>query len=280
MGIRTDLISERREMHPEGLSGVQSEVRKFGAAELELIKIEADKAAQRLEKPKGKYYTISFPPLENMLSCDDVKRALVYALGAIAPKKRKSVMVAGLGNARITPDSLGPKIIDGIFATRHIDAAAGQRLGLEELTSVSAVKTGVLGETGIESADAISAYCKIAEPDMIIVADALAARRPERLCRTIQLSDSGIVAGSGVGNARRALNRDTLGVPIIALGVPAVIDASTYRFDCGGDGLEEKLFVTPKDIDLQIDISSRVIAEALNEFLQPSLDSETIKMLN
>lgn len=279
MNIRTDLVSERHEMHTENVEGADTDRRSFGEAELELIKVKTDSAAQTLEKPKGRYYTLRFSPLESMLDYDDIRRALLYAFEMICPEKRDNVMIVGLGNSDITPDALGPRTADGIFATRHINNELMRELGLKNLARVSAVKPGVLGKTGIEAADAVKAQCGVVKPDLIIVIDALAARRSERLCRTVQMSDTGITAGSGVGNSRTAINEESLGVPVVAVGIPTVIDAATYRFDCGGENNGERLFVTPKDIDRQIELSAGILSETLNEFLQPSLDRETINAL-
>ncbi len=279
MSIRTDLVTERRRLHTEEIEGASYSERSIGDITVETIDIKTDVAAEKIGSQKGRYITLNLPPLQSTVISDAVHDAVVAALDEICPKCRQNVLVVGLGNVEITPDALGPLTAEQIFVTRHIGKTLAEGLGLGGLSNVSAICTGVVGKTGIESADTVSAVCGTVRPDFVIVIDALAAREPKRLCKTVQLSNTGIVSGSGVGNARRAINRQTLGVPVVSVGVPTVIDAATYRFDLGGGECEEELFVTPKDIDMLIRISAELLSDAINCVLHKSLDRETLKML-
>ncbi len=279
MSVRTDLVSERREMHTEDIGGVECKSEDFDFVSVETVEIKTEQAAKILQKGIGRYVTLSFPSIDAIVFDDKLHNALLSALNTVITSPKKNIMIVGLGNRQITPDALGPLVADKIFATRHIDNRLKKQLGLGDFSSVSVVKTGVLGKTGIESADTVMAQCRLVNPDLIIAVDALAARRPERLCRTIQISNTGIVSGSGVGNARHAIDEKTLGVPVVAIGVPTVIDASTYRFDCDGGQESESLFVTPNNIDRLLEILSTVLSEAINCALHPDLERETIKML-
>ncbi len=278
MSIRTDLICERRELHTEDVSGADYKKEEKNGIVTETVEVKTDAAAAELQRDKGKYVTIGFPPPEALLDTNDLKSAIKGSLNALAPKQRSSVMVVGLGNPAITPDALGPLTADKILATRHLSRELKDNLGLSGLASVAVFSAGVIGKTGIEAAAALKSLCNVVSPDLVIVVDALACRRPERLCKTAQLCNTGIVAGSGVGNARQPINEQSLGVPVIAVGIPTVIDAATFSLDCGRQ-TAEPLFVTPKEIDRLMEITSTLLAESINEFLQPSLDAETLRML-
>ena len=194
----------------------------------------------------------------------------------------------GLGNDNITPDALGPRTIDKIRATRHISAELAKSVGLEGLRMVSALAPGVLGQTGIETGEIIMGVSKSVKPSAVITVDALASRRLSRLGCTVQIADTGVTPGSGVGNARAQINEQTLGVPVIAVGVPTVVDAATLANDLLGDNEEDKdlfskldgqgadMIVTPREIDLMIDRAAKLLALAINSALQPTLTVEDI----
>ena len=195
--------------------------------------------------------------------------------------------MAGLGNTKITPDALGPKCASMIFATRHITGELLKSTGLSDLRCVSAFSTGVLGETGAESVEMIKGVVQMIKPDFVITVDALAARNVERLGTTVQMCNTGIVPGSGVGNARQEISEKTVGVPVISIGVPTVVDAATLVLDCGGcRGDEEELYeqtgnmmVTPREIDLMIERASKLTALAVNCALQPGISPEDMLIL-
>lgn len=273
MNIRTDLVLETEKDASADLSGIEKSETRIGNARLCTVKILSQQAAQILQKPNGTYCTVTFPRLDFISDCENVITSTVTAFKTLVKTDVKNALIVGLGNSDITPDALGPFVCNRILATRHIGTALKQKLGLDGLKSVSCITPNVLGKTGIESFDLVSATAKKIKPDLIIAVDALAARNPERLCRTIQLSDSGICAGSGVNNSRKELNRHTVGVPVIAIGIPTVIDANGFF------KTEENMMVTPKEIDLLIEKSAQILSRAINIFLQPDIDIETIESL-
>lgn len=273
MNIRTDLITEIKTEQKHNVNGMLIKNKKIGQVKISTITIKTDTAAKSLNKPKGQYCTIYFPRLDFICDTQNVIDALRNALKTILPRPLDNVLVVGLGNRDITPDALGPLVADRIFATRHLSNKLKRDLNLEQLNCVSVITPNVLGKTGIESYDMVCAAVDKIKPDAVIVIDALACRDAERLCRTIQIADSGITAGSGVNNTRKALSHDTVGVPVIALGVPTVIDANSF-FET-----QEDMMVTPKEIDLLVEKAADIISSAVNIFLQPQIDVNVIESL-
>ena len=273
MNIRTDLVAEIKAEKQPDISGVEVIEEQINDVNISTVKILDEKASETLEKPIGSYCTISFPRLDFVCETCDIINATVKALKAVIKSDINQSLVVGLGNTDITPDALGPIVSDRVLATRHFTNELKRDLGLDGLKSVSTITPNVLGKTGIESYDLVSATAKKIKPDIIIAVDALACRDPERLCRTIQIADSGICAGSGVNNARKPLNLTTLGIPVIAVGVPTVIDANSF-FDS-----DENMMVTPKEIDLLVEKAADIISRAINIFLQPEIDIDTIESL-
>ena len=270
MSIRTDLVLEESE-NRDNIDGVFIKKKKNGDVNVTYTYVESDKAQKALSKEKGKYVTIEFKSFGQLSDYEELTESLLSALGELLPNISDNIMVIGLGNVDITPDALGPYVMNKILATRHIKKSVSDELGLSGLKSVSVITPGVLGKTGIEAADLVMYAAEKIKPSAIIVVDALAARNPARLCNTIQLTDSGISPGSGVHNKRRELSRKNMGVPVIAIGVPTVVDISKSKFY---DDIEsqENLIVTPNDIDSKISEASEIISRALNIFLQPEID--------
>ena len=273
MSIRTDLISEE---NIAGAAGFKTRTERIGGTEIQITEITDETAAKSVKKPCGKYCTVRFDRLDTVADTLPLRNAVIFALGELLPDMNDNALVVGLGNADITPDALGPACAEQILATRHITDELKRTLDLEGLHNVSCIVPGVLGKTGIEAMDIIKATAAATAPDVVLAIDALAAKTPESLCRTIQLTDSGIAPGSGVKNERKALNRQTLNVPVIAIGMPTVIDADCVTENTGN----ENMMVTPKEIDLLIKKSSSVIAGAINLFFQPELDAATIESLS
>lgn len=236
---------------------------------------DADTAA-RLGKPSGVYLTATLPPLT-----DDEREPERYArvvgaqLRSLLPTEG-TVLVVGLGNDAITPDALGPLAASHILATRHIPEELARSVGLTKLRPCAVITPGVLGNTGVESGEMVAGVCRALQPSAVIAIDALAARSLSRLGCTVQLSDTGIAPGSGVGNNRRALCRETLGVPVIGLGVPTVVDAQTVAYDLTGassDDLEPHgcaMMVTPREIDLLVERAARLLAMTVHAALHPA----------
>lgn len=275
MGIRTDLIDEIKAQSKQNLSGIETSDQQIDGIKISTVKVTDNNTAQILQKPIGIYCTITFPRLDFVCDTTNIIKSTVKALKTVGGTAAKNALVVGLGNVDITPDALGPKTCDRVLATRHLSDNLKRDLGLDGLKSVCCIAPNVLGKTGIESFDLISAAAHKTKPDIIIAVDALACREPQRLCRTVQISNSGICAGSGVNNARLPLNRDTLGVPVIAVGVPTVIDGNSFFKNTP----QENMMVTPKEIDLLIDKSAQILSRAINIFLQPELDIDIIESL-
>lgn len=241
--------------------------------------------AATLGKPIGSYITITLPhPIQNYANPEDAEQVIAEQINKLLPASPKSVLVLGLGNRDITPDALGPKTAECILATRHISESLADEIGLSNLKSVAVISPGVLGQTGIETGEILAAVVERIKPSAVIVIDALAAKSVKRLGVTVQLSNTGITPGAGVGNARQEINKKTLGVPVISIGIPTVVEAATLIFDLTEqkhkkDSAYGKMIVTPREIDTIIEHSARLIGFSLNRALQPEIDSEILRIL-
>lgn len=277
MSIRTDLAVEEN-LEENGIKRVRKTVGDTTVCEVEITD---PQKALLIRKNVGKYITVEFPSVEKINSYENIKNCLREALISICPKEVESTLVIGLGNTEITADSIGPETARKLLATRHIAGEFSEKIGLKGLKSVAVLSPGVLGKTGIEVAEITESIVKKIKPQAVIVIDALASGSVNRLFRTIQLSDSGISPGSGVKNSRKELSEKTLGVPVIAVGVPTVVDALTLAFELTGKETETEtdMIVTPKDADLLTHRISEILAEALNLFLQPDIDEEILMEL-
>lgn len=294
MELRTDLALEAREIFGENIQGVQYSVEQKDAIEIEKMVIKTERAGQLLKKPKGTYITIDLPPLTNDFQDTDKRLvAIGEEIRALLPYNGL-VLVAGLGNVNITPDALGPKAMSGVLATRHISGEIAKSTGLDKLRPVAVLSTGVTGQTGIETGEHLLSVVKRIRPSAVIVVDALASRRLERLGCTLQISNTGISPGAGVGNHRTKITQETMGVPVIALGVPTVVDAVTLATDLlsvnnEGDSLKlqsrvspkgRAMVVTPKEIDLLVERAAKLISLSINFALQKDFDiSDLVALL-
>ena len=290
--IRTDLAVESRQAYcqqqgrePEGVDFSEHTVQGFHVS---TMRVHTKDAARQMDKPVGTYITMS---LDRLISRQE--NAFVNAaqcLGSLFGEfpdipSKGLVLIAGLGNRAMTPDALGPMAIDSVLVTRHLIRQVPEFFG--SMRPVTAVATGVLGTTGMEASEMVRALMERLEPVLVIAIDALASRSMDRLCRTVQLSDSGIVPGSGVGNARAALNRDSLGVPVISVGVPTVVDAATMALDVCPDGnpdagvlqKAQRLFVTPRDIDASVSACAKLIGYGIDLAMHDGLCVEDVDML-
>ena len=280
MSIRTDLAAEAAFSALENRSeGIKHQIRQGRTSKITEITIETDEAGKSIGKGKGRYITIeaASPYAEFTEQADDIADELKKLCGC-----DNNILIIGLGNSGITPDALGPQAVSGIIATRHLRDELPKGHFLSGLHSVSALATGVLGQTGIEVAEITKAVCDRTSPECVIVIDALACADTSRLGTTIQLTDTGISPGSGVQNSRKELSRRTLGVPVVAVGVPTVIDMHTIYENMSGRSPEKTLpnmMVTPRDIDRIIDRTAKLIAHALNRAFQPDLSHEDIETL-
>lgn len=306
--MRTDLALEAREKFEQDnveIKGVRLEKEQI-SPELFLTKlvIETENGAKVMGKPKGKYYTLEAP---NLLDLGEVeaKQIAVHVSRVIRDilpdlSENASILVAGLGNREVTPDSLGPNVVDQMVITRHLIQEFGDYIFcFEHNRKISGIIPGVMAQTGMETEEIIRGVIQETHPDCLVVIDALAARSTKRLNRTIQITDAGIHPGSGVGNNRNAINQKSMGIPVVAIGIPTVVDAASIVTDamsemiqamadsdylrqlgCSLDTLDDyekqelirdmispqlnAFYVTPKDIDEAIGQISSIVSEAIN----------------
>jgi spore protease len=316
--IRTDLALEAKEIHEEkdkkGIPGVDVDIDGDDEIKITRVKIADESGSKIMRKPIGNYITIEVPHLKDkdIDLMEDVSRTIAKELIKLANlKDDSSILIVGLGNWNVTPDALGPKVAEKVLVTRHMTEYVPEQLE-EGVRSVCALSPGVLGITGIETSEIILGVVNRIKPDLVIAIDALASRKLERVNSTIQIADTGINPGSGVGNNRKELSKDSLGVSVIAIGVPTVVDAATMANDTidmvidnliketkGEKGFyemlknidrEEKLglinnllseqmkdmMVTPKEIDSLIEDISDVVAEGLNISLHPGIHMDDV----
>ena len=236
---RTDLAIEAREFaqqqkqNTEELDGVKVEIKNTDIYQITHVKILNETGSQTMGKPIGNYITIESELLkQNDITSHEqiMKTAAEHIAGLSKLSQKSTILVVGLGNWNITPDALGPKVIDKILVTRHLDGVLPEEIQ-KSVRSVAAISPGVMGITGIETVEIIQGVVEKLKPDLVIAIDALAARKFSRINSTIQMSDTGVAPGAGVGNKRMTLNEQTLGIPVIALGVPTVVDAATLIND-------------------------------------------------
>lgn len=284
--LRTDLAIEATELltgtgtgHSPGVSVEEGEREGFAVTR---VAITSPQGAEAVGKPQGSYRTLELTGLlrREAGAFPRAAQALAQELTELLPEGEKhAALVVGLGNRLVTPDAVGPRTADHILVTRHLVEQNPQKFG--PFRPVAALAAGVLGTTGVESGELIRAVTQAIHPDVVLAVDALAARSVHRLCSTVQLADTGIIPGSGVGNARAALNQETLGVPVLAIGVPTVVDAVTLAADLTGqdpEGELNQLLVTPKDIDVLISDMAKVIGYGINLALQPGLTVEDVDL--
>lgn len=288
MYARTDLACENMEQLREIETGVEERERRAGDIVIRTVRVFDECAAERIGMPCGTYLTLECGSL--VMLDEDAEELLVHLLSGelrgIAericgkrPDSELNVFVAGLGNSNLTVDAIGPKTVSRLTVTRHLREHEETLYRAIGCCALSALAPGVLGQTGIETLEILRGAARVVHPDVIIAVDALAARSCERLASTIQISDVGIIPGSGVGNHRGAITEMTMGVPVIAIGIPTVVDSSTLVYDAlqkaGIDSIDDTLrgvlengrgfLVSPKDSDLITDRSSDILSRAIGE---------------
>ena len=276
--VRTDLALEARESFEEDDVEIRGESIDESYDEERDIRvtkvcIETENGAKAMGKPVGTYITLEAPGLsepDEGYHREVSEKLAEYLRELLGTEEEKSVLVVGLGNRDVTPDALGPETVGNLLITRHVVREYGKvALGKEKVHLVSGIVPGVMAQTGMETFEIIKGIIEETGPDVVVAIDALAARSSKRLNRTIQISDAGIYPGSGVGNHRNSLTQESLGIPIVAIGVPTVVDAATIIYDATGDRNAispnlNTMFVTPKDIDETVKRLSFTISEALN----------------
>lgn len=316
--VRTDLALEAHGLITSTLTGIETNEESKEGVTINRVAVKTEDAANAIGKPIGTYTTLSFPDAryieKNLYEtiCKEIARELNALLN---PSKEQPILVIGLGNRAITSDSLGPAVLDRLMITRHLFSYAPETIS-ENLSSVCAIAPGVLGITGIETEEIIRGVCKNVNPCAVICIDALAARSIDRITKTVQISNTGIHPGAGVGNNRKEISEKTLGVPVIAIGVPTVVDAATITDDTLNlviDRLIESMndekdsafykilkdfsheeryqliassvssemphfMTTPKEIDLLIGKTAELVANGINFALHKEITFEDIQM--
>ena len=318
ISVRTDLAIEAKDLCKKdkrgNIPGVEIEEHTQGDIKVSNVKIISEIGEKSMGKPIGSYITIEIPQFVHYDadSMDEVSKVLAECLSPLVVlEDSMTALVVGLGNWNITPDALGPKVISKLMVTRHLKQLVPDTID-EGIRPVCALAPGVLGLTGIETGEIIRGVVERIKPNLVICIDALASRKMERVNSTIQVGNTGISPGSGVGNKRMELSQKTLGIPVIAIGVPTVVDAATMANDTIDLVLDEmikaaeqggqfydmlksidknekqrmiqeilqpyvgNLMVTPKEVDMVIDSLSKILANGINIALQPALDLEDI----
>lgn len=291
MAFRTDLAVEAIENHKSAaaLPHVRQSDRMLEGFAIHEVRILSEDAAREIGKPQGRYLTLELDALirREEDAFPRACKALSTLLRELLPHPNDGpVLIAGLGNRMITPDAIGPQTADHVIATRHLVAQSPDIFA--DWRPVSALAPGVLGQTGVETGEVICGVLDRVRPAAVIAVDALAAGRLSRLLRTVQLADTGITPGAGVGNARAALNEETLGVPVIAVGVPTVVDGATLAHEISSqlgqpacealDDLSQPVMITTRDIDREVADISRMIGYAVNMALHPHLSVADIDL--
>lgn len=291
MAFRTDLAVEAIENHKTAaaLPHVRQADRTLEGFAVHEVRILSEDAAREIGKPQGRYLTLELDALirREEDAFPRACKALSTLLRELLPHPNDGpVLIAGLGNRMITPDAIGPQTADHVIATRHLVAQSPAVFA--DWRPVSALAPGVLGQTGVETGEVICGVLDRVRPAAVIAVDALAAGRLSRLLRTVQLADTGITPGAGVGNARAAINKETLGVPVIAVGVPTVVDGATLAHEISSqlgqpacealDDLSQPVMITTRDIDREVADISRMIGYAVNMALHPHLSVADIDL--
>ncbi len=285
----------------------------LGSTAVTIVNITDDTGARTMGKPKGSYITLesSFIKENDRQAHEKLIAILSRHIKKLCPENAETILVIGLGNSQVTPDSLGPKVVEKILVTRHIKDTVPEDIN-NSVASVAALAPGVMGMTGIETLEVVKGVTQRVKPDLVIAIDALAARRVSRVNSTIQLSDTGVAPGAGVGNRRKTIDKKSLGVPVIAIGVPTVVDAATLandtidrlteaflsqsrkdsefynmlskmaeeeKYQLIKEVLEpysENMFVTPKEVDAVIENIVNIIANSINIAIHPGIKQEDI----
>lgn len=274
--MRTDLALEERESFDGSgveIHGVEVEESCDEERDVRLtrVKIVSERGAREMGKSRGTYLTLEAPGLAS--PDEDYHREVSEMIADLLREltgTAESVLVAGLGNRDVTPDALGPQAVSNLMITRHLIREYGREMmGMDGCCVVSGIVPGVMAQTGMETSEILQGIIEETRPDLLIVIDALAARSTRRLGRTVQITDTGIQPGSGVGNHRGSLTKESLGIPVIAIGVPTVVEAAAIVYDAQGNCEKmpphlNGMFVTPKNIDEMIKQLSFTLSEALN----------------
>lgn len=274
MAYRTDLAVElKKDLEDE--EGLEKKIRKRSGISIISIAIKTKKMEEKLQKPIGNYITLQHREILEPQNLENAENILVEQLEKFIENK-KNILFVGLGNKAITSDSLGPLVADRIVVTRQFDAEIKEIFGFKEMKIVSAISPGVFGKTGMEATEIVKACCCVVKPELVVAVDSLAAGSVLRLGSTIQIADTGICPGSGVQNKRKELSKNVLGVPVLAIGVPTVVDMKNIQ-NKKKENSKELMILTPKNIDQIVKRSAKLIANALNRTFFPTIKKEELK---
>lgn len=281
MALRTDLAIDINLEEFESLKGFKREEKQVEDIKISTVDITDCETAEKIGKREGKYITVEFSDLQKITNSETIEKEIRNALVSFFENGFSKILVIALGNDEITSDNIGPLTAKKLLATRHIAGEFAEKIGLRGLKSVAIVTPSVLGKTGIETSEFCESIVKKVKPDAVIVIDACMSSSTDRIYKTVQLSNTGIQPGSGVKNSRKELSENTLGVPVIAVGVPTVVDALSlaYEITKSEPKINSELFVTPKECDVYSQKISEILSRAMNIFLQPEIDSEIILQL-
>ena len=274
----SDLACERRRADVS-VGGVELKKERHGSFSWERLRITSEEGERCIGRPIGHYDTLTTPRMDRLDSCDiedaaeELSRELCMILDAnrVYPER---LLVVGLGNRNLTPDAVGPRAAELVNPTMHIVGYSKRMFDSLECSEIAVCTPGVTAESGMEAADTVRGICSNIHPDAVIAIDALASRSSERLGSTIQISDTGIFPGSGIGNCRAAIDRESVGVPVIAIGVPTVIDTRVFINEEMSAILErevslkrnaEPMFVSPREVNEITDCAAKIIATAINQ---------------
>ncbi|MDO4731202.1 MAG: GPR endopeptidase [Clostridia bacterium] len=289
MIFRTDIAIEANNGLNTKIDGVIVKNKTIDNLDITKVKVKTKEAGDKLNKPIGNYITIEVPILTESIESFESKAEIISGeISCMIPKKGP-VLVTGLGNSDITADNLGPMTASNILATRHISKNITNILGLDTLRSVCVISPGVLAQTGIEVAEIIHSLIQSIKPCCTIIVDAFACSDIKRLGRTIQISDSGISPGSGVLNSRSKIDKETMGIPVISIGVPTVVDTvSVFQkiFNVEKSDIKnyisvntDHMIITAREIDLLIKKGAKFLAMIINSLLHKNLTNAEIEYL-
>ena len=266
----SDLACERRRADIN-VPGISYRKEQRGIFTWERIEITSHEGEESIGRPMGSYDTLTTERMD-ALDASDIEDASneiatelcrIFERTSIIPSK---ILVVGLGNCDLTPDSVGPRTANLVNATMHLKKSDADFFESLECAELAVLTPGVMAKTGIESTDTVSAICDVTEPDAVIAIDSIASRSPTRLGTTIQISNTGIFPGSGIGHKQKALSERNLGIPVIAIGVPTVINAAAFCDTCSSDtSSTSEMFVSPRDIDAIVNVSSKIISQGINQ---------------
>lgn len=278
MALRTDLAIDINVDKLDYFEGIEKKEKKEGEVVVTTTLIKTKETSEKIGKKMGKYITIEFPDVNRITDSKGIEKEIKEALSSFFEKGFERILVLALGNDEITSDNIGPKTAKRLLATRHIYGEFAEKIGLKGVKSVAVITPSVLGKTGIETAEFCESITNKIKPDAVVVIDACVSSSTDRIYKTIQISDTGISPGWGVKNRRKEISKDTLGIPVIAVGIPTVVEALSLAYELTQTEpvMNSELIVTPKDCDIYSHRITEILSRGINLFLQPEIDEEIL----